>query len=66
LAKFTTGLYSGFMLERFVPASGLRESGSLWMIYACIACISPVALIAARRWLIVKDAQTAAGVATTD
>ena len=52
LAKFTTGLYSGLMLEKFVPANGLQDTGTLWFIYGCLACISPVGLILARKWII--------------
>lgn len=52
LAKFTTGLYSGWMLERFVPKSGPLDTGRLWLIYAFIACISPVGLVLARPWLL--------------
>ena len=51
LAKATTGFYSGLMLERFVPAGGPAESGTMWLIYACIALISPLGLMLARRWL---------------
>ncbi|MFA6434097.1 MAG: MFS transporter [Elusimicrobiales bacterium] len=51
LAKFTTGLYSGKMLSVFVPASGPQDSSMMWLIYALIACITPLTLILARRWL---------------
>ena len=52
LAKFTTGLYSGWMLERFVPKGGPLDTGSLWLIYALIACITPIGLLVARPWLL--------------
>ncbi|MBF0499066.1 MAG: MFS transporter [Candidatus Riflebacteria bacterium] len=89
LAKFTTGLYSGSMLNWFIPApldlNGIFEflgvpkflsdfvaggtvestinsvlqvqgmthhnSGTLWMIYGVIACISPIGLIIGKRWI---------------
>ncbi len=51
LAKFTTGLYSGSLLDAYVPATGPEDSGTLWLIYGLIACASPIGLIAARRWL---------------
>ena len=50
-AKFTTGLYSGAMLEHFVPKGGVQDTGTLWLIYAIFACVSPLGLILARRWL---------------
>lgn len=52
LAKFTTGLYSGWMLERFVPKGGTLETETLWFIYGLMACISPVGLLLARKWLL--------------
>lgn len=52
LAKFTTGLYSGTTLARFVPEGGPQHSGTLWLIYALVACISPISLVLARKWLI--------------
>lgn len=54
LAKFTTGLYSGFMLERFVPAKGSQDTSTLWLIYACIACITPIGLILGKKWVEAK------------
>ena len=51
LAKFTTGLYSGSMIAKFIPESGIQDTGTLWGIYACIACISPIGLIIARKWV---------------
>ncbi|MBI4668227.1 MAG: MFS transporter [Elusimicrobia bacterium] len=52
-AKFTTGLYSGYMLNRFIPASGQIDSSTLWLIYGCFALISPIGLLLARKWLTV-------------
>ncbi len=51
LAKFTTGLYSGAMLSRFVPEHGPQDSGTMWLIYAFIACISPIGLILGKSWV---------------
>ena len=51
MAKFTTGFYSGFMLNKFVPEQGPHDSGTMWLIYACFACISPLGLILAKKWL---------------
>jgi len=52
LAKTTTGLYAGSMLDRFVPAEGVQDPQSLWWIYFAIAIISPIGLIIARKWLL--------------
>jgi dipeptide/tripeptide permease len=51
LAKFTTGLYSGSMIARYLPRDGAQDSSTLWLIYAGIALSSPVGLLVARRWL---------------
>jgi dipeptide/tripeptide permease len=52
LAKATTGLYAGSMLDRFVPMDAPQNPQTMWLIYGIIACISPLGLILARRWLI--------------
>jgi len=51
LAKFTTGLYAGWMLDRFCPATGERRTDILWGVYGAIALISPIGLWLARDWL---------------
>jgi proton-dependent oligopeptide transporter, POT family len=51
LAKATTGLYSGAMLERFCPPTGEKHTGTMWFVYGCIAMASPAGLLLARRWL---------------
>ncbi len=55
LAKFTTGFYSGFMLDKFIPAEGAQDPATLWLIYGCIAVISPVGLILGRRYVLSKE-----------
>ncbi len=51
MAKFTTGLYSGSMLAHFVPKDGVQHPGEMWLIYAFIACISPIGLLLTRKWI---------------
>jgi hypothetical protein len=51
LAKFTTGFYSGAMLEKFIPKNGPHDSGTLWLIYALIAMVSPISMLLARKWI---------------
>ena len=45
------------MLHRFIPETGAQDPGTLWFIYGLIACISPIGLIAARRWIIAGEAK---------
>jgi proton-dependent oligopeptide transporter, POT family len=55
LTKMVTGLYSGFFVAKYLPRpeSGLEtNSGVMWLIYALIACITPVALIMAQKWMV--------------
>jgi POT family proton-dependent oligopeptide transporter len=54
LTKFATGLYSGYFVENYIPKpeTGLPTNTEvMWLIYALIAMISPVALILARKWM---------------
>ena len=51
VAKFTTGLYSGFMVGEFIPKEGPQDPGPMWMIYGFIALLSPIGLLLARKWL---------------
>lgn len=51
LAKFTTGFYSGTMIEKFIPFEGTHDSTTMWLVYAIIACISPIGLIIGKKWM---------------
>jgi len=54
LTKMVTGLYSGFFVAKYLPNpdTGLAtHSEPMWLIYALIAMISPVALILAKGWM---------------
>ena len=51
LTKMITGAYAGWFLEKFCPATGVRHTEIMWLIYALIAMITPVALILAKSWI---------------
>lgn len=54
LAKGTTGFYSGYLLATFCPADVPRDqlrTEYLWLIYSCIAMLSPIGLLLARKWV---------------
>jgi proton-dependent oligopeptide transporter, POT family len=54
LTKMITASYSGYFISKYVPKpdSGLTgHSEVMWLIYACIAMVSPVVLILARKWM---------------
>ena len=52
-------LYSGWMMDRYCPAEGPKDTQTMWLIFACIAMMSTVMLIAAKGWL-GKDFKTTA------
>ncbi len=53
VAKFTTGLYSGYMLQKYCPpvGGGQQDTTTMWLVYLCIALTTPIGLIVARKWL---------------
>ena len=54
LTKMLTSLYSGYVIARYCPKPGLglpMNTGTMWLMYALIAMISPVALVLARKWM---------------
>jgi POT family proton-dependent oligopeptide transporter len=58
LTKFLVPLlYSGQMMERYCPAEGSKDTGTMWLIFGFIAVITPVALWLARKWMM-KDFKT--------
>jgi MFS family permease len=50
LTKVITGMYSGWFLKHYCPAEGPQNTEFMWLVYAIIACISPVGLVLARHW----------------
>jgi len=51
LTKVIVPLYSGLMLQKFVPAVGVRNPEHMWLVFALIAMISPVMLIIFKGWV---------------
>ena len=51
LTKVITGLYSGYFLTQYCPMVGPQDTQTMWLFYALIAMISPVALWMARGWM---------------
>lgn len=55
LAKGTTGFYSGWMLANYCPdktPAAELHTGTMWLIYSCIALSSPLGLWLARKWVL--------------
>lgn len=51
VAKTAAGTYSGWMLQRFIPAQGAQRPDLLWGTYLLMALITPVSLFVLRGWL---------------
>lgn len=49
LAKLPTGLLSGELLERFVPAEGHRRPRLMWLVVFGVSAAGPVAMLLLRR-----------------
>ncbi|HBB67995.1 MAG: MFS transporter [Elusimicrobia bacterium GWA2_56_46] len=56
VAKFFVGSISGFLLARYCPAEGPRDSQTIWLIVGLMALITPVGLLLARRYIQVHEA----------
>lgn len=51
MTKLLTGFYAGWFLKHYCPAGGPMRTSQMWLIYAFIAIVSPLALFLTRRWL---------------
>ena len=51
LTKVIVPIYSGIMLQRYVPSDGPRDPQSMWLIFAIVAMVSPVLLIIFKGWV---------------
>lgn len=56
-------LYSGWMMDRYCPAEGPKNTELMWLIFGCIAITSTLMLLMAKGW-IGKDFKTKADDAT--
>lgn len=56
LAKLFIGIFSGRMLEKYCPETGVRDSQTMWLIVALVTVICPLGLITLRRWIRVREA----------
>ncbi|ODT75707.1 hypothetical protein ABS71_04140 [bacterium SCN 62-11] len=51
VAKTAAGTYSGWMLQRFIPAQGAQRPDLLWGTYLLGALLTPISLFLLRGWL---------------
>ncbi|MDH7605584.1 MAG: MFS transporter [Melioribacter sp.] len=54
LTKIITSLYSGWFLMKYCPANtppSQMNTEFMWFVYGCIAIISPLGLLLAKKWM---------------
>ena len=51
LTKVIVPMYSGLMLQKFVPAVGVRNPEQMWLVFALVAMISPIMLVIFKGWV---------------
>ena len=56
LAKLGVAPFSGVLLAHFCPDTGLRHSGTLWLIIGLSTMIAPVGLFVFQRFIRVHEA----------
>jgi len=59
LTKVIVPLYSGSVLQKYCPDQGEVNTEFMWFVYGCIAMMSTVMLVLAKRW-VGKDFKTQA------
>jgi POT family proton-dependent oligopeptide transporter len=55
LTKVITSLYSGWFLMHYAPEGvppSQMHTETMWLIYGCIAIMSPIGLVLARKWML--------------
>jgi MFS family permease len=56
LGKFFVGGMSGWLLEKYCPATGPRDSATMWVLIGCMALITPVGTFVFRKYIQVHEA----------
>lgn len=51
LTKMIVPLYSGIALSRWCPAEGPTRTGTMWLVFGCVAMTSTVMLFLAKNWV---------------
>jgi MFS family permease len=55
IAKFFVGTLSGFLLDRYCPAAGPRNSEFMWLLIALMALATPAGLFVLKPYIQVKE-----------
>jgi len=51
LTKVIVPIYSGIVLQNYVPSDGIKNPEFMWFIFGLIAVISPIGLLLAKKWM---------------
>lgn len=51
LTKMLVPLYSGHMIDKYVPAEGPQDPEGMWFIFGVVACMSTLFLILGKKWV---------------
>lgn len=51
LTKFLVPVYSGHMIDKYVPAEGAQNPEGMWLIFGVVAMMSTVFLVLGRKWV---------------
>ncbi|MGD7654521.1 MAG: MFS transporter, partial [Verrucomicrobiales bacterium] len=55
IGKISTGFAFSFLLDRYCPESGPRNSSMMWLIIGLMVLLAPVGLLALKRFIRVKE-----------
>jgi len=44
-------IYSGYMMDRYCPAVGPKNTQTMWVVFGCIAITTPILLLMAKGWI---------------
>lgn len=55
LAKFFVGGSSGWLLARYCPTNGPRDSGFMWFLVGCMALVTPLGAFLFRKQIQVQE-----------
>jgi hypothetical protein len=44
-------LYSGWMMDKYCPADGPKDTETMWLVYSFIAISTPIMLVLAKGWM---------------
>lgn len=56
LAKMMTGAFSGILMAKYIPETGVRHPESMWLVLASTAAVAPLGLFVLGRFIRLREA----------